>query len=234
MLNLPAKMKSARQRLINQSGRNVDAVFIWIPKSAGTSVYAALETLGCPKLNTEGRIRRVFPQKGLVTFSHLHYPELIEKGLVSQSYDRKAKKFTIVRDPYDRAISLYFYTRDRFRAFDNWHKTPTFHEYLELIDRGFYDKVGLYNAKGMSQANPQVAWTDGIELDFVGRMEALGEAMAGIEALLGRPLPELEWLNRGERASPDGLLDAAAIRLIDRIYEADFDRFGYARRTSAS
>lgn len=230
MLNAKAKMLSARQRLTNQFGDNPDAVFVWIPKSAGTSLYGSLAKLGCPKLKTEARIKRVFPQKGLVTFVHLDYRALVDAGLVSAAFDQRARKFTIVRDPYDRAVSLYFYILNRHRLFENWHVTPSFQDFLELIDKGFYDRIGIYNEIGMSQANPQVAWTRGITFDLVGRLETLDEAIRDIGTLLGKPLPAMEWLNKNEKKLPDGLFTKETIYLIDKIYDEDFSTFGYDRR----
>ena len=171
--------RSTTQRLTNQAGLNPDAVFVWIPKSAGTSVYNSLQKLGCPKLKTVNRIRRVFPQRGLVTFGHLDYNRLVTTGIVSKEFDRKAKKFTIVRDPYDRAISLYFYVMRRSKLFDNWHSLPSFEDFLELIESGFYDKIGLFNVQGLSQANPQVAWTKNISFDTIGRIENLVRSRDG-------------------------------------------------------
>lgn len=231
MLNVKAKLTSARQRLTNQLGMNPDAVFVWIPKSAGTSLYASLEKLGCPKLKNEPRIRRVFPQRGLVTFVHLDYMALRDKGLVSPEFDAKSKKFTIVRDPYQRSVSLYYYILNRHKLFANWHVTPSFEDFLEMIANGFYDRIGIYNEKGMSQANPQVAWTKGINFDLIGRLENIDEAIRDIGKLLGKQLPEMKWLNKADAAPATDLFTSRTIYLIDKIYDEDFETFGYKRRS---
>lgn len=231
MPNLKGKVRSARHRLLNQSGRNRDAVFIWIPKSAGTSVYNSLDALGCAKIKDEGRLRRVFPQKGLVTFVHLDYAALREAKLVSDTFDESAVKFTITRDPYARAVSLYFYIRDRHKLFEQWHRQPSFEEFLELIDGGFYDRIGIYNVRGMSQANPQVEWTRKTKLDYVGKMEELDATMERISQLLQAELPPVPWLNKGSAKSDktQGMFDRRTRYLVDKIYEEDFDTFGYER-----
>jgi len=232
MLNLDGKLRSARHRLINQTGRNRDAVFIWIPKSAGTSVYESLDALGCAKIKDVGRLKRVFPQKGLVTFVHLDYAALRDAGLVTDAFDQNAVKFTITRNPYARAVSLYFYIRDRHKLFERWRCEPTFEDFLELIDRGFYDKIGIYNVRGMSQANPQVEWTRNIKLDYVGRMEELEDTMKEIGRLLGKDLPAVPWLNKGTGAKDkaEDVYDKRTRYLVDKIYEEDFDTFGYRRQ----
>ena len=127
-----------------------DAVFIWIPKSAGTSVHAAI---GARKRKTLRSIRFGFCQRGIVTFSHIAYAQLLESRLVSESFNSRAFKFAIVRDPYDRAVSLYVYLRDKAGI------VPVSWSFLDLmrhlVDKGI-SPIGLYNTFGLSQCNPQV------------------------------------------------------------------------------
>lgn len=232
MLNLSSKLTTARRRIINTVGKNPDAVFIWIPKSAGTSLFNSLEALGCVKCKELWRIPRAFPQKGLVTFGHMDYARLVEESHVSSEFDARAKKFAIVRNPYDRAASLYFYIRDRHRHFELWHKTPSFEEFLELVQSGFHERIGLYNNIGMSQANPQVSWTRNVDLDVIGRVERMDEAVSSISALIGMEVPAAGWLNRTEKPTAADLFDKRTRALVDRIYDEDFETFGYARLAS--
>ena len=52
---------------VRNAGRP-NAVFIWIPKNAGTSMYHALRRYGCVKTKEAQRIKYQFSQRGLVTF----------------------------------------------------------------------------------------------------------------------------------------------------------------------
>lgn len=232
MLNLDKKIETARKRIVNATGKNPDAVFIWIPKSAGTSLFNSLEALGCAKCHEMRRLPRAFGQKGLVTFGHMDYVRLVAEGHISREFDQQAKKFAIVRNPYERATSLYFYIRDQRRFFDQWHKTPSFEEFLELVHKGFHEPIGLYNVRGMSQANPQVTWMKGIEFEYVGRVENMEEAVESISAILGREIPAAKWLNRTEKPAGSELYDKRTRSLVDAIYDEDFDAFGYSRVTS--
>src|SRR6056297_2341307 len=82
------------------SVRNRDAVFLWIPKTAGATLYSALDRHICTKLLhlTAARIR--FRNKGLVTFGHMDYAQLVEIGLVRARFDQSAFKFCFSRNPY--------------------------------------------------------------------------------------------------------------------------------------
>lgn len=232
MVHIEGRIRSVKHRTINSIGLNRDAVFIWIPKSAGTSLYNSLEKLGCPKVKELRFIPKRFAQKGLVTFGHMDYLGLIEAGHVSREFDQRAKKFAIVRNPYDRATSVYFYIRDRHKHFALWHKTPSFEEFLELVEAGFHERIGLYNERGMSQANPQVAWTKGIALDYIGRVEAMGESIKAISDLLGKEIAEARWDNKGSKPPRAELYDKRTRYLVDKIYDEDFQTFNYSREAA--
>lgn len=229
MNQFPAKVAKLQSVARNTFGLTPDAVFIWIPKSAGTSLFDSLSKLGCVKCKSIRSLKRAFPQRGLVTFGHMDYVALLETGLVSADFDQRSKKFAIVRNPYERAVSLYFYIRDRHKHFEHWRKIPSFEEFLEIIAAGFYDRIGLYNVKGLSQANPQIEWTRGINLDYIGRVEDMVESTAAIGKLIDRHLPEPEWLNRGRTSASGDLLTKHARYLIDSIYDEDFEQFAYKK-----
>ena len=227
--NLGATLRSTRSMAMNALGLTPDAVFIWIPKSAGTSLFDSLSDEGCQKLKSLELVKKRFSQRGLVTFGHMDYRGLIDAGYISSAFDERAKKFALTRDPYARAVSLYLYIRDRHKMFEGWRKTPSFREFLEMIDRGHYDSIGLYNVRGLSQANPQVAWTKGIVFDHLGRVESLEESLEAISRLLGKSLQSPKWLNKGSGEDSSNLLDRDTRYLIDKIYDEDFETFGYSK-----
>ena len=102
-----------KKRYLRQFPNAKDAVFIWIPKNGGTSMYRTLKPLGMQYLTHETQIKHYFSNKGMVSFGPLNYSYLVESGLVSQSFHQSAFKFAISRNPYDRAVSSYFYFRDK-------------------------------------------------------------------------------------------------------------------------
>ncbi|NNJ71462.1 MAG: sulfotransferase family 2 domain-containing protein, partial [Kiritimatiellales bacterium] len=88
-----------RRECLRMEGRP-NAVFIWIPKTAGTSIWQAMDV---PKLKSLHLAKHRFAGHGPVTFCHMDYARLVEKGYISQTFNDSAYKFTFVRNPYDRA-----------------------------------------------------------------------------------------------------------------------------------
>ncbi len=90
-----------------------NAVFIWIPKNAGTSLYNMLQEHSCIKVKEASKIKQRFSQRGLVTFAHMDYAQLVEQNYIRPEYDESSFKFCFSRNPYDRAVSLYVYLTKR-------------------------------------------------------------------------------------------------------------------------
>jgi hypothetical protein len=76
--------RHAQIETMHRDKSNPPAIFIWIPKSAGTSV-AALEQRGAQTLVSVEAIKKFFRDRGVVTFGHIYLPALIQAGLVSES-----------------------------------------------------------------------------------------------------------------------------------------------------
>jgi len=203
----------------NQNRPN--AVFIWIPKNAGTSLNKGLGKYGCAKLKKIDRIRYRFSQRGLVTFVHVDYDQLVKHDYVSRKFDSTACKFCFCRNPYDRAVSNYVYLT---RFLD---PKPSFLEFWRDVLRNGVDSIGLYNEKGLSHCNPQVRWIENLEIDFIGRFENLAEDSDRIMKQLGLPPLNLEHRNRSERQSLQDYYCPESKRIIEDFYAEDFRYFGY-------
>jgi hypothetical protein len=205
-----------------------DAVFVHIPKSAGTSVTAGLERArGRQYLDVEA-IRGQFPQQGIVTFGHLRYVDLLQEGIVSADFDRQAFVFSIVRNPFDRAVSLYEYLRHRAAL----PGQISFEIFSAILRDRCYEPIGLYNVRGLSQCNPQLAWLtddDGkLIADQVGRFEELQDVAAELQSrkiLLG-PLPRAN-VTIDRRATDTYYGTPAVRRNVEEAYAVDFEAFGY-------
>ncbi len=132
-------------------------------------MFSALSNYGCSKLKKIHIVKYYFPQKGLITFGHMDYPELIKNGYVSKKFDQSAYKFCFSRNPYDRAVSLFFYLKNIDRVPQNL----SFLEFCrQLNDHGCED-IGLYNLNRWSHCNPQVRWIQNMKIDFIGKFESL-------------------------------------------------------------
>ncbi len=203
-----------------------NAVFIWIPKTAGTTVHNALRAAGCPKLKTPELARLAFSAKGLVTFAHMSYKTLVDDGYIDGNFNKNSLKFTFVRNPFWRAISLYFYVQ---RYIVTYNRKPSFLDFLELLNTGLYDKIGLYNVKNLSQCNPQARWLDGISMDFIGRVEEIEKDFQALQQLLKIRLPSLGLYKKGLYFNNAVSFGPQEKYLVEKIYDEDFVRFGYGK-----
>ncbi len=205
-----------------------DMVFIWIPKTAGQSVFNFLnQELGMEKLKT-GNHALSFPNKGSVTFGHLHYLSLLEFGIVSEDFHNRAFKFSFVRNPYSRVASLYNYLTRR-----------------DLIDGQCFDRfldsvflrppVGLYNRIGLSQTNPQTDWLMGdagaFLVDMIFKVEDLDGFASYFEKQHSLKFVKLERLNASEQVITVDAITGNMERTgkINEMYARDFDLLGYEK-----
>lgn len=219
-----------------RSAKYPKSIFIWIPKNAGTSVYNMLRKNGLVKLNTRPAIQRYFRAAGRVTFGHMKIGSLLEAGLVPRDFVDEAFKFAIVRDPYARAVSLHRFLSGLPPLFPthatslrNWHVQPSFREFLQLIDDGFYDRIGLYNSRGMSLCNPQVEWLRDTPPDKIYKVEELSAFVEGISERWAIAKPNILHLNQsGPVEQPQ--LSREEKALIEKVYAEDFEVLGYDSR----
>lgn len=200
-----------------------NAVFIWIPKNAGTSLFHIFaRDAGFKKLKRMENVSRSFDNTGRVSFAHMSYRELRNEGIITSAYDKTAYKFCFVRNPYDRAVSLYNYLMNDER-FTN---APTFLEFCRSLEAGPIEKIGLYNYKGFSQCNPQVRWLENIELDYIGHYESLPEDFRELSNVFGFSA-SLPQLNSSKTSNYRDYYCAESRKIVERYYKEDFDAFDY-------
>ena len=208
----------------------MNIIFIWIPKTAGTSIFNFLEkNFEAKKLKTIDQLNG-FSNEGCVTFGHMSYINLLATGLVKLDFHEKSYKFTVTRCPYDRAVSLFNYSVQRnFIAYN-----VTFEQFLELVHRK-RPPVGLYNVYGLSQTNPQVDWIIGYKNGFfVDNIFRLSELSNFAEKMKEKYNVNFDTtLKKNETklilSKDKALKSRAAIDMINTIYARDFDLLGYKK-----
>ena len=180
------------------------AVFIHVPKTGGLSISKALQVT---KYRNRRRLMPGAQYEGIVTFGHELLPWLQRRDLAP----RDCFTFTFVRNPYDRAVSLW--------AFNNKRNG------LDLTFREFCLGWGKW---GWRIRYPMARWTDGVDVDFIGRFERLQADFDELCGLLGverqKPLPHI---NRTERGPCRDYYDDETMAIVRAHYARDFERFGY-------
>lgn len=204
-----------------------DAVFVWVPKCAGTSMWRAIVGCDRPFFRTPQDVRELFPQRGTVTFGHQSYTQLVEKGLVSREFDKRAFKFAFVRNPFDRTVSLFHYLKKTRHL----HENTSFRTFCYLIRDRAFQSVGLFNHYGLSQCSPQSDWLVDSQgkliVDFIGRFENMQEDYEKLSRQLGSKTKSLMHLNKTEREDYLDYYDDECREIVASFYQGDLERFDY-------
>ena len=187
----------------------MNVMFIHIPKAAGTSIE---KSLGLRRLRFPSRFRREFKNEGQCSFGHLDVRKRLRNGRITKEFYDSAFKFCFCRNPYDRAVSSYFYARKR-------HPNE-FSPSVSFID--FTRTLANYGRMFIEQT----WYTDELDFDFIGRFETLERDFMwvahkiGIKASLRKEnntFHEPYWTYYNEES----------IENIAKYYRKDFEFFGY-------
>lgn len=199
-------------------------VFLRVPKAANSTVLRTLiDRFPEPDLPAgdleEAKIRAT------------HFRDL---GFGDLARVRRYFAFTVVRNPYTRALSAFL---DKFREGDK-HRAK-FGDRVAGYDAGRLSFRGFcrYLADGGEAENGhwmrQTRLVSIVErLDFVGRIETLETDMARIVEHIAGGDGTISLTRAGPPATGalgrvGEHLDAECRRLIEIVYAADFERFGY-------
>jgi hypothetical protein len=231
-------------------------IFIWIPKCAGTSIYTVLKKYGCQKLR-ENKEFRNFKNHGWVTFGHVSINYLLSKGFVERDYFNEAFKFCVVRNPWDRFVSIYKYLK--------YDKIMTFNEFVDFLYKKienrstFYYKslkrvysysvskdimdvlnklkikiplpeIGPYNVRGFSQANNQVDWILNEDGDLLVDYVCRFENLTEDFKVVSQHLgikQGLPHINKSRRAHYRNYYTEDTIKKVKNLYQRDIDKLEY-------
>lgn len=209
------------------NNKNLNAIFVWIPKSAGTSLWDQVASASAQKLTRLDAITVSNPNCGICTFGHISLAKLVESGYLDANYFESAWKFSVVRNPFDRAVSLFEYLRGR----GNLPPTTTFSIFCHYLSERAYEPIGLYNHVHLSQLNPQVSWlrdaNGNLFPDFIGRYENLEQDARVIFSKLGIAFQNLPHLNSSARKPLSEYYGARELDIVRDVYSEDFNAFDY-------
>jgi hypothetical protein len=205
-----------------------DVLFIWVPKCAGTSIYTTLVEHGCFEKRWEKPLAP-FGNRGMITFGHVGIQHLVSAGVVAPKYLHRAFKFAFVRNPFDRIVSLYYYLK-KIR-FNPLPESMSFEEFCQVLERGDYPPIGLYNHRGLNQCNPMVRWLyderGQLMSDFVGRYESIEEDFQQLCDRIGIR-GHLPRHNTTEHPPYRDHYSVRTRRIVEQVYREDLERFDYS------
>ncbi len=200
-------------------------IFVHIPKTGGTSMALALEARAMkddiligdtPKaLRRRKRLRTLDVPGRLWKHAGLHDIDGME-GLPDPAF-----VFTLVRNPWDRIVSLYHWARAQ--RFDHpmicAAKAHPFDGFLALPD--------IQSALRNDNAEAYVTDREGqLRCDAFIRLEHLDTDLVPLEAHLGFRI-EMPHANASDHPPATDLYDEKTAALIAGIFARDITRFGY-------
>lgn len=209
-------------------------VFVHIPKTAGTSIEKLLghfeelergmqdhRTVREMLSVTPGELIKVAGSEGVVQAARELRGVLRYSERMSQEAFAGYFSFAIVRNPFARVVSWYKnIMRDEIHQQNrNVPADISFSDFL--IHHGWHTEL-----------RPQMAWIKDrngrVAVDYVGRFEALGEAMQTIASRLGRTEADLPHLLDGGSDSHTTFYDNASRKRVAERYAEEIELFGYS------
>ena len=107
------------------------ALYIHIPRTSGTFIerYLQMHT-GWEKPNLDVLFGRYVTEEHEFMLQHLTCVEILENGFLDKETFNSAYKFSMVRDPFDRGLSLYHY----WGGPEKWGSFEGFLKHLQSLD----------------------------------------------------------------------------------------------------
>ena len=191
--------------LFEKNGEKV--LFVHIPKTGGSSIEAALEKITSMTFFSHN------PPEGLVVC-----PQHLQVGAIRSLLGAKGWHWScaIVRDPYDRLESEYFYRLRNHRPdFSTWvmYHIESARQNRSLMDNHFRPQSDFIDS-GVAVYR----YEDGLNAVLKGLTDHLN-----LDAL-----PTLPTVNVGVRA--EVTWSTEALTVVNSFYDIDFERLGYRKR----
>ena len=219
----------------------IECIFIHIPKTAGLGIYEEILELYRPfgwflgvSTTKEHYLHEI--TEGSSYIGHIHYKDLLKYKIMDRAYWKRSFKFTFVRNPYDRMVSLYEYHQVHKRL------KMDFDTFVEKLYSSKIPQVGLYNVKNFdkrstlyhpaifgNQYNPMVDWIPD-DIGFIGRMEFFNDDMNKLLMILGYEGDSKVFKHKNvskHEHYTEYYKNPKTIEYVNQLYDVDFKRFGY-------
>lgn len=160
-----------------------------------------------------------------------HSPAWEVRKRVGEAVWNSYFKFCVVRDPFDRCVSRFFYTA-------KWERQ---HDRVEVWDRADIDQFIRYNPHFVNENWPLYTVKDRVIVDHVVQYEALEQGLAEVSRRIGldhniHDEMKVVRAKSGDRpagSDASGMLGPESRELIARLCAAEIARFGYGGAAGA-
>lgn len=204
-------------------------IFFHVPKAAGTSILAGLKHNLGKSVKKNGRNRK------LAAFLRRKYkilwPNHVQCRLLKDYFGEKVYqdlfKFAFIRNPWDRTVSFYHYTKQKEPAIYKKlnMEMPPFSKNI-LKSKSFGDWVRNYKIAG-PQYNFLTSKSGELLVDYIGKTENVQTDLSYICGLLNIPNIKIDQLNTTTRKDYRHYYDAETAEIVAQQLKKDIDFFGY-------
>jgi hypothetical protein len=205
-----------------------NCVFVHIPKTAGQSIeHVFLELAGLTWQTRDSLLLRPNsnPALGPPRLAHLRARDYTRYNYLTESQFTSCFKFSFVRNPWDRMVSLYKYFADQ--------STCGFKEFLfgEFLEKYWTQRYWFVGPQWEFVADEHGQFL----VDYIGRFETLQGDFDRVCERLGIAMRTLPHVNRSGagKASMEtakqyvAYYDDDAKDLVARLYKRDIELFDY-------
>jgi len=200
----------------------MNSVFIHIPKTAGGYV---VNRLGLRHLHFPRRIKDGFNQEGMVYFGHQNYARLVKRGIVNKEFDKSAFKFTFCRNPFDRVVSHYFWTRKMHP--DILKHDISFLDFTRMFGEPQRPNRISRRIGGGDWFRPQKVSVENISLDFIGKYESLDNDLNKLAKIFNIELKPSGIIRKTRHDHYQKYYNDESADNVRRYYKDDFEFFKY-------
>jgi hypothetical protein len=200
-------------------------IFVHIPRTGGTTIEDLIwpgprssRTTAELWMGFVDEYHNKYQTGGLQHLSAAHIRSEVGAEVFSSYY-----KFTLVRNPWDKAVSQFAYmdTREDLRRFLGMNKGDCFKKYLALIAK-----------KKHVQWEPQVNFvrdpSGSVLVDSIGRYETFAASVSHALSAIALRVDEIPRENRTDRAAYQTYYDDESREMTAALYADDIEAFGYS------
>ena len=203
-------------------------IFIHIPKCAGTSVkYFLFPDQEVHWFEPNYDVVHGFCPERKIFMQHATSKQLLETGLITKEQWDSYYKFTFVRNPWDRAVSDYFWLmndqniKDSFNNYLN--KTGKFKHVLNYVG------TKHYRGEHVIPQSDFFSEEGTYKMDFVGGFENFSADMNKVVKALGHTENFNTHINKAvkKKAHYSKIYSNSQRDMVDKLYKKDIEQFGY-------